>query len=144
MRTLLASALLFLAACASTSSDRPANIAQPEIRIRQAGPMFLSQGTTDVSIDVEVTNRADVALVLREVDISSPDSGQYVIHRARRLFNETIAPGETRKVSLSARATATNLRTPVGEPVSVRGFIRFEANGKPFREVVVAQFAPLS
>jgi hypothetical protein len=99
MRNLLASALLFALGCASTTPDRPANIAQPEIRVRQAGPIFLSQGTTPVSIDVEITNRADVPLVIREVEISSPDSGQ---HRssARRLVNETVAPGATHKVTL--------------------------------------------
>ncbi|HEX6096961.1 MAG TPA: hypothetical protein VF432_11605 [Thermoanaerobaculia bacterium] len=144
MRNVVASALLLLAGCSSTAPSRPANIAQPQIEVRQAGPMFLSQGSTPVSIDVQVTNRADVPLVLREVEISSPDSGQYAITPARRLFEETIAPGETRKVSLSTSAVARNMGAPVGEPVHLRAWVRFEANGKSFREVVITQFAPLS
>jgi hypothetical protein len=144
MRNILASALLFLAGCASTSADRPADIAQPEIRVRQAGPIFLSQGTTPVSIDVEITNRANAPLVIREVEIASPDSAQYSIARARRLINETVAPGETKKVTVTSTAVAENLGVPVGEPLSVRAFVRFEANGKSFREVAIGQLSPLS
>jgi hypothetical protein len=29
------------------------------------------------------------------------------------------------------------LRTPVGEPLSIRAFVRFEANGKTFREIAI-------
>ena len=145
MRNFLVFALIFSLGCASTGGgDRPANIAQPQIRVQQAGPIFLSQGTAPVSIDVEVTNRADVPLVIREVEVSSPDSGQYAITRARRLVNETLAPGETRKVTLASTAVAQNLRTPVGEPLSIRAFVRFEANGQTFREVAIGQLSPLS
>jgi len=144
MRNLLASALLFTLGCATTAPDRPANVAQPDIRVRQAGPIFLSQGTTPVSIDVEVTNRADVPLVIREVEVSSPDSAQYAIARARRLVNETVAPGETRKVTIASTAVAQNLRAPVGEPLSIRAFVRLEANGKTFREIAIGQLSPLS
>ena len=144
MRILLASALLLAAGCASTTPDRPADIAQPEIRVSQAGPIFLSQGTTPISIDVVITNRANVPLVIREVDITSPDSAQYSIVRARRLVNETVAPGATHKVTVASTAVAQNLGAPVGEPLSIRAFVRFEANGKSFREIAVGQLSPLS
>lgn len=144
MRNVLIAALLFTAACASTDASRPADVAQPEIRVRPAGPIFLSQGTSSLTIDVEVTNRANVPLALREVEVSSLGSEQYSIPPARKLYTETIAPNETRKVSLSATAVAQDTRTPVGQPLQVRTRVRFEANGKTFREVVIEQFSPLS
>jgi hypothetical protein len=144
MRNVLIAALLFTAACSSTNVSRPADIAQPEIRVRPAGPIFLSQGTSALTIDVEVTNRANVPLVIREVEVSSLGSEQYSIPPARKLYTETIAPGETRKVSLSATAVAQNSQIPVGQPLQVRTRLRFEANGRSFREVVMEQFSPLS
>jgi hypothetical protein len=144
MRNVVASTLLLIAACASTSSDRPANIPQPQIRVGQAGPVFLSQGPTPITIDVEVTNRASVPLVIREVEISSSDSGQqYGVAPARRLVNETIPPGETRKVSVTSSAVAQNSGR-VGGSVQIRASVRFEAEGKSFRELVLTELAPLS
>jgi hypothetical protein len=143
MRNVIASALVVLAACA-TSSGRPAGIEQPEIRVSQAGPIYLSQGSTSISIDVQVTNRASVPLVLREVEVASPDSAQYAITRARRLVNETLAPGETKTVTVASTAYAQATGVPVGEPLSVRAFVRFEANGKVFREIATGQLSPLS
>lgn len=145
MRTVIASALLFTLACASgSSSDRPASIAQPEISVRQAGPIFFgSSSTAGVSIDVQVTNRADVPLVVREVEVSSPGMTQYTIERGRKLFNVTVPPGETKTVGLVATAVARQTQTPTSEPLIVRAFVRLEAGGKSFREVVVDQFSAL-
>lgn len=144
MRKLLPYALLFVAAaCASTSPDRPSDIAQPEIRLRPTGPVFLSQGTSPLTIEVQVRNLATVPITIREVDVSSPDRGQYSVGPARKLFEETVPPGETRTVALTAAITPQNTGSPVGEPVHVRGFVRFEANGRAFREVVIEQFSPL-
>lgn len=144
MRNVLIAALVFTAACASTKVTRPADIAQPEIRVRPSGPVFLSQASSPLTIDVEVTNRANVPLVLREVEVSSLGSEQYSIPPARKLYTETIGPGETRTVSLSATAVAQNSRVPVGQPLQVRAQLRFEAGGKSFREIVIEQFGPLS
>ena len=143
MRHALAFTLLFAAACASTSPSRPADIAQPQLQVRQAGPIFLSQGSTTVTIDVDITNRANVPLTIREVEIGSSDSQQYSISPTRRLVNETVAPGETRTVSLSTSAVARAAQ-PVGQPLVIRAFVRFEGNGKVFREVVIGQLSPLS
>jgi hypothetical protein len=145
MRNILASALLFAAACASTSQTRPADIAQPEISVRSAGPVYISQSSTPLTIEVTVTNKANVPLAIKEVEVSSLGAEQYQIPPASRLYqNETVAPGETRTVSLSARAVANDTRSRVGNPLQVRTFVRFEANGKTFREVVIEQFSPLS
>ena len=144
MRNIAASALLFLAACSSTG-DRPSNIAQPEIVVSQAGPIFFGQAAqTDVTVDVRITNRATVPITLREVEVSSANAEQYSIPRSRRTFKETIAPGETRTVQVLATAVAQNLNPRFAQPLIVRTFLRFEADGKSFREAVLKDFAPVS
>lgn len=144
-KAVLVSAFLLAAACASTNVSRPADIAQPEIQVRPAGPVFLTQSSSPLTIEVTVTNKANVPLAIREVEVSSLGSDQYEIPTARRIYpDEVVAPGETRTVSLSATAAARNSGTRVGQPLHVRTFVRFEANGKTFREVVIEQFAPLS
>ena len=148
MRNAVASALalLLLAACASSGGDRPASIAQPEIQVRQAGPIFFASfTTTPFSIEVQITNRATVPLVLRDIEVSSPGgSSQYTIARSRRQFEETIAPGQTRKFSLDATAVATDAsERPANDSLIVRAFVRFEAEGKSFREVSVGTLEPL-
>ena len=141
MRNLLVSALILALGCAS-AADRPAGVAQPQIAIRQAGPIFFgSQSTTSASIDVQVTNRANVPLRLREVDVSSPGMTQYTLQRTTKLFDEVIPPGETRTVGLVATAIARDTRTLISEPLMVRAFLRFEAGGTSFREIVTEQFA---
>ena len=140
MRNLLLSALILAVGCAS-AADRPASVAQPQIVIRQAGPLFFgSLSTTSVSIDVQVTNRASVPLRLREVDVSSPGMTQYTLQRTTKLFNEVIPPGETRTVGLVATAIAQDTRSPMSEPLMVRAFLRFEAAGTSFREILTEQF----
>ncbi|MGZ5442915.1 MAG: hypothetical protein ACXW5U_01760 [Thermoanaerobaculia bacterium] len=138
MRTILASVLLFAAGCASTATDRPADIAQPEIRVARAGPVFFgSSSTTSVSIDVHVTNRAAVPILLREVEISSQGASHYTIERIRKLFHETIPAGETRTVNLVATGVALQRGVTEGEPLPVRITLRLEANGKSFRETTL-------
>lgn len=135
MRIILASVLLLAAGCASTGGDRPADVAKPEIRVNRVGPVFFgSSPTTSVSIDVHVTNRAAVPILVREVEISSQGASQYTIERARELFHETIPPGETRTVNLVATAIALQSGVTEGEPMPVRVTLRLEANGKSFRE----------
>lgn len=142
MRTAIASALLLLlAACAS--STRPANIPQPGIEVRQAGPIFFgSAPSTPVTVDIQITNRADVPILLRNAEVSS-NAEQYTIPRYRRTFDQTIAPGETRTVQVDATAVALSSRPVNAQPVLVRTFLLFEVNGKTFREAVVTEFAPL-
>jgi hypothetical protein len=142
MRTAIASALLLLlAACASTT--RPANIAQPGIEVRQAGPIYFGRApSTPVTVDIHITNRASVPILLRDAEVSS-NSEQYTIPRYRRTFNQTIAAGETRTVQLDATAVSMNTRASNAQPLLVRTFLGFEANGKAFREAVVTEFAPI-
>jgi hypothetical protein len=143
MRTAIAfTLLLLLAACAS--STRPANVPQPGIEVRQAGPIYFGQApSTPVTVDIQITNRADVPIVLRNAEVSSSSSEQYTIPRYRRTFDQTIAPNETRTLQLDATAVAINTRPVNAQPLLVRTFLLFEANGKTFREAVITEFSPV-
>jgi hypothetical protein len=141
MRRLLLPLLLIAAACASTSGNRPADIAKPSIVIRQSGSFYFgSSPSAPISIDVTVTNNASVPLRVREIEVGSTGMMQYSVDRASKIFNETLQPGESRTMGLTSTARSRSAR-PSMEPLSVQAVVRFEANGRGFREIVTHQFA---
>ena len=141
MPRLVASLLLLLTAgCASSAPDqeRPADIAKPEILFAQRGELYFGGAEeAPVQLEIQIRNRAAVPLLVREIEVSSPDMLRYQLIRTSRRFNETIPPGETRTLQMSARAlTPDTQRRDYDEPLSIRSFVRFEASGRTFREVV--------
>lgn len=142
MRRLLPLLLLLAAACASSSGNRPQDVAKPDISIRQAAPIFFGSGSSaPVTIDVHITNNAAVPLRVREIEVRSPGMMQYGLVRTSKTFNDTIAPGQSRTLGLVATAVAANTRFQPNEPLSVQAIVRFEANGRGFREVVLERLA---
>ena len=134
--------LLLLTFACGTGNTRPAGVAAPTIVIEQANTIFFGSGTSaPVTMDVHVRNNATVPIRLREVEIRSPGMAQYTLLRVSRLFSETIPPGETRTVSLLATAVREQTRFRAEEPLSVSAFVRMEANGQPFRELILQQIA---
>jgi hypothetical protein len=139
-RLLLPLALLFaLVSCASgdaSGGGRPADVARPEIHIGIAGgTVFFGSGSNiPVTLDIEVTNRANVPITLREVEVSSHGMMQWSLRTRRQHYKETLGPGETKKVTLYTNASSSS-RYPQ-EPMSLRSFVHFEVNGKFFREIV--------
>lgn len=134
--------LLFLVAlivaCGSASSGRPAGIAAPEVRAGIAGTIFFGSGSTaPANIDVEVTNVANVPITLRRVEVDSPGMGTYGIQRASRIVRETIAPGETKRVTVFATAVTT-VRNP-SEPLTIRVIAEFEAGKDRWREIAITR-----
>lgn len=132
--------LLLAVGCASGPADeeRPADIARPEILFAQRGEiMFGGTDTAPVRLDIQIRNAATVPLVVREIEVSSPEMITYGVQRSVRPYNETIPPGETRILEMIATAyTTSTQRRSYEEPLSIRAFVRFEANGKRFRELV--------
>ena len=125
---------LFAAACSSAGNSRPANIAAPEVRAGLAGTVFFGSGTSaPANIDVSVTNRANVPIVLRRVEVDSPGMSTYGLIRAARTMRETIAPGETKSVTVFATAV-TNVRNP-SEPLTLRVVADFESGKDRWREI---------
>jgi len=142
MRRLLPLLLLLSAACGSSSGNRPADVAKPDIDVRQTSSIFFgSSGITPVSLEVHITNRSGVPLRVREIQLRSTGMMQYGIRPMSKLFNETIAPGESSTLGITATAEARPMRAPSSEPLSVQAIVRFEANGRGFREVIMEQFA---
>jgi hypothetical protein len=143
MRRSLTLLLLLLAACASSSSgERPSDVAQPDIRVRQAAPLFFGSGyEAPVTLDVHITNNATIPLRVREIEVRSPGMMQYTLIRRVRAFSETIPPGESRTLSVVTTAVARRSQLQSSEPLSVQAVVRFEANGRGFREIVLEQFA---
>lgn len=141
MPRLLAALLLLLAlGCASSTPDeaRPTDIAKPDIQVTQLGELYFGGGSeAPIQLAIEVHNRARVPLLIREIEVRSPDMMQFQIVRTSRAYNETIPPGEIRKMEMSARAiTSSTARNIYDEPLSILGVVRFEADGKRFREII--------
>ena len=132
-------ALVLVMACGTGGgSARPASVAQPEVRAELAHDVFFGSGTTaPATIDVTVLNRANVPIMLRRVEVSSPGMAQYGIYTTFRDFRETIQPGETKSVPVFATAVTT-VRNP-NEPLTIRAIADFEAAGKVWREVVMSR-----
>jgi len=128
------SAILFTMACGSGGSGRPATIAQPEMRAALNGTVFFGSGNTaPANIDVSVTNRATVPIVLRRIEIDSPGMGTYGLVRTSRTFRETIGAGETKSVTVFATAV-TNVSNP-SEPLTLRVVADFESGKDRWREI---------
>ena len=133
--------LLFLVsllalACGSTDSSRPSGIAAPEIDADLAGTVFFGSGNSaPANIDVTATNRANVPIVLRAVQIDTPGMATYGLIRTSRTVRETIAPGESKRVTVFATAV-TNVRTP-SEPLTIRVIADFESGKDRWREIVM-------
>lgn len=125
---------LLASACGSASATRPANIAQPSIEAQLAGTVFFGSGTTaPANIDVAVTNTAGVPITLRRVEVDSPGMGSYGLIRTSREVRESIAPGETKLVTVFATAVTT-VRNPT-EPLTIRVIADFENGKDRWREV---------
>lgn len=125
-------------ACASGGNGRPANIAAPEVNADLSGMVFFGSGNTaPANIDVEVTNVANVPITLRRVEVDSPGMGTYALRRSSRMVRETIAPGETRRVTVFATAVTT-VRNPT-EPLTIRTITEFESGKDRWREISITR-----
>ena len=133
-RFALVTLLLLAAAC--SSGRRPANVKQPEIRGHAVGSIFFgSSQTAAVDVEVSVTNRADVPLIVHAIRISSPMMDQYTLQSAERSFHQTLAPGESQTFALSATAYTNRTNLEPTEPLQLRVDVDCEAAGARFREI---------
>jgi hypothetical protein len=140
MRTiLLLPALLILAACA-TNSGAPG--LEPDINIYQVSRVAVGTehdtGPVSAQFAVEVKNKLAEPLSLRRVAVQSIGGGAYTLPSYSQAFNETIAPGETKRVAFWAPAfVAVNTVAGANGPVTLRAALDFEAGGKKFQKVEV-------
>jgi len=123
--------------CATATSTRPASIPQPEIDARLVQALFFGGGTTaPATIEVRIANRAKTPIVVRRIAIDSPGMQQYTLDRGSREVQETIQPGETKRVNVFSRATALQ-GTTITEPLNIRAVVDFESGSASWREVVM-------
>src|SRR5687768_18603963 len=89
MRRSLPILLLLAFACASAPSGRPAGVPRPDIDARLVNPLFFGSSTSaPATIEVRVTNRGQVPIVVRRIELDSPGMGQYTLARYTREYNE--------------------------------------------------------
>jgi hypothetical protein len=133
--SLLILVVVFAQACSTAGNSRPPNIAAPAITPTLVGTVFFGSGSSaPANIDVTVTNRANVPIVLRRLEVDSPGMGTYALQRTSRQVRETIAAGETKSVTVFATAY-TSVRNP-SEPLTIRVIADFENGKDRWREIV--------
>ena len=125
------------ASCSSVGSgNRPDEIAQPSINVARRGAMFFGSGdTAPVTLDVEIRNNADVALTVRQIELSSPGMVQYALDRVTRHYGDTLAPGASQTFRIGTTAYTDRTRLNATEPLNVRAIVDFEHDGRRFREI---------
>lgn len=139
MRRYISLLLLLAIACASNQgSGRPKTIAKPDVQVGlNHEPFFGSLSEAPASIDVLVRNRSTEPIILSRVELSSPGMIQYAIYPIARNFRETVAPGDTKLVTVFATAV-TRVRRPT-EPLTIRAVVFFEGGGSRWREVIMTR-----
>ncbi len=124
-------------ACTSARSSRPATIPQPDITAGLVHPLhFGGLDTSPATIEVRITNRSQVPIMVRRIEIESPGMRQYSLDRGIRDFRETIAAGETKALTVFTRATALTTTNP-DEPLMIRTVVEFSAGDSVWREVMM-------
>lgn len=126
--------ILLVLAC-GTASQWPAGLPEPEIALQAlSSPFFGSGVTSPLSLEVAITNRAAVPLAIGNIRITSFGMAQYGIRPLEHYVKQTIAPGETKLIAVTAEAVASAPGIRVTEPLTLRTDIDFEHQGKRFRK----------
>jgi hypothetical protein len=145
MRTVLISAALLLVLGCSTGSAPSGP--EPEAAIIQLSraPEGTQYDTGPLSMHyaVEVKNTLAEPVTLRRVAVQSIGGGSYTLPAHSQGLNETIAPGETKRVSFWAPAFVA-IQTVAGAngPVTLRGTLEFEAGTRKFQKIMVENISP--
>jgi hypothetical protein len=117
--------------------ERPPGMPAPDMDARLVNPLFFGSGTTaPATIELRVTNRGNMPIVVRRIEIDSPGMGQYTLGRYVREHNESVGPGETKPITVFATAYAQTTRRP-SEPLTIRAIVHFRAEGVHWREVLI-------
>lgn len=146
MRTVLTlSALLLVFGCA-THSGAPGP--EPDVNIfqlsRVAPGTEHDTGPVSAQFAVEVKNPMAQPLILHRVAVQSIGGGSYTLPSYSQAFNESIAPGETKRVAFWAPAyVSMNTVAGANGPVTLRAALDFEAGGKKFQKVEVQNVGTL-
>ena len=133
MKRLLAVVLL-AAACAST----PQNPYRPTVVLEQLNTMSFGATTNaPVGIEVHVRNKGAVPLLVKKVRIEGGLSQQYIVNPVEQNVTVEVPPGESRGVRLTIMAISQQGRINDPEPLNLRGFVTYLAEGKQYQDFYV-------
>jgi hypothetical protein len=146
MRTVMTLTALLLAAACATNSAAPGP--DPDINIYQISRVAVGTehdtGPISTQFAVEVKNKLTEPLSLRRVGLQSIGGGSYTLPSYSQGFNETIAPGETKRVAFWAPAyVSMNTMAGANGPVTLRASLEFEAGGRKFQKVEIQNVGTL-
>ena len=135
-RFVLPALLLLAIACGSANTaNRPPGVTQPDIDLEIANEIFFGSGSTaPATIDVRITNTSPQPITVRRIDVESPSMTEWGLPRQSRVYNEVIAPGETKPITFFA--TARTITSRRSEPLSYQARVEFEAAGQRWQEFV--------
>jgi hypothetical protein len=149
MRTLLAAAVITLAACSSSApatSKQKAQIPAPDFELRQImGPPEFNyvDGPFEVKFRLDIGDRADVPITLSRVDIVTvnPPGGAYTLNRGHRsyYFHKTIDAHQALSIEFWAKAIGYGKNTRENEPVTIRGTLYFETPNGYYNQVFMKE-----
>ena len=139
-RVTLSVVVVLLAAACGSSQPVSTSGGRAAIGVNLQSPPFFGSGTTaPANVDVVVENRSASPIVVRNVRLESIGMAQWGVQTINRMFNETIAPGDTKAFPLFATARALVSRMTYTEPLTVRSIVQFESEGKRFQEIYTGQ-----
>jgi len=128
----LALVCLLIAACGTTPRPKIAPLLTVSA---DREPFFGSNFEAPIDLGISVTNRSAEPIRVRSIRLRSPGGTQWAIRPLQKIFNEVIAPGQTKSLLMPAMAVASETRLTPTEPITLRVDLRFEAHGEQFREV---------
>ena len=130
MRNRVLPLALCLLAVACTSVSRPKELTKADVDVRLMNSLFFnSAGVAAANFEVVVKNTATMPITIREVRITSPGMVTYTLRSESRRMNETIDPGASTTLSITATVFGAPGSLINNEPFAVRVFLDFEANG---------------
>lgn len=117
-------------AAACTSTPRPAGVTKADVDVRLMNQLFFSSaGTAAATFEVRITNTAPMPILIHGIRLSSPGMVQYTLRAEEKLVRETVEPGDSVAVSIPATLFGNPGATINEEPLAIRVFLDFEANG---------------
>lgn len=130
-------ALLLLPAC--KTMNKPPTPGRPLVDVSQASALFFGSGTTaPLNLTVDIKNPAKEPIVVRRIRVQpGPGMTQYSMYPTERMLNQTIAPGETKEINLTATAFTQYSRLDPTEPLGVRTILDYDTGGKRHQELYI-------
>lgn len=131
--------ILAFAAAACSSMNKPPTPGRPLVEIHQQTAIFFgSSGEAPLNLGVTITNPAKEPIVIRRIRVTAGiGMTQYSVLPAERIVQETIAPGETKELYVTATAVTDRARLTPTEPLGLRAVVDYDFAGKRHQELYV-------